>query len=172
MSGDAASRPRQRRVELGKIVAHFGLQGWLKIESYTEPRERIFEYRPLYVGDAAVDEFEGKVHGRGLLIRIPGRDCREAVEDLLGRALTVERAQLPDPEPGEYYWSDLTGCRVINGEGHDFGTVKRIMATGANDVLVVGGRRETLIPFVQGRYVCEVDIERRRIVVDWEPDYL
>lgn len=172
MAAGTADRSGQRRVRLGKVLAHFGLEGWLKIESYTEPKERIFDYRPLYAGGEAIEDFEGKTHGRGLLLRIAGRERREAVDELLGRPLWVPRGQLQPTEPGEFYWSDLEGCSVVNGDGHGFGTVKRILATGANDVLVVGGERETLIPFVQGTYVLEVDLEARRIVVEWQPDYL
>ncbi len=172
MTETAAGRTGQRRVLLGKILAHFGVEGWLKIESYTEPRKQIFDYHPLYLDSEAIEDFEGKVHGKGLLIRIAGQRCREAAEELLGRPIWVNREQLPASAPGEYYWSDLEGCRVVNTSGHDFGTVKRIMATGGNDVLVVMGRRETLIPFVHGSYVLRVDLDERRILVDWEPDYL
>lgn len=170
MAAETADR-QGRRVELGRILAHFGLEGWLKIESYTEPRERIFDYRPLYAGDEAIADFEGRPHGRGLLLRIAGRDRREAVDDLLGRSLWVARGQLAVTEPGEYYWSDLEGCRVVNPEGHDFGTVKRVMATGANDVLVVRGDRERLIPFLPGSVVREVDLDAGRIRVDWDPEF-
>ncbi len=172
MAAETADRDGQRRVRLGRILAHFGLEGWLKIESYTEPKERIFDYRPLYAGREAIEDFEGKTHGRGLLLRIAGRDRREAVDELLGHPLWVPRSQLAPTEPGEFYWSDLEGCRVVNADRYDFGIVKRILATGANDVLVVAGQRETLIPFVQGSYVLEVDLEARRILVDWQPDYL
>ncbi|MDJ0655914.1 MAG: ribosome maturation factor RimM [Xanthomonadales bacterium] len=160
------------RVAIGRVVGHHGLQGWLKVLSYTEPRESLLDYRPLIIGEVVANEFEGRRHGKGLMIRVAGFDDRTAAEALLGQTIWIRRSQLPEPEPGEYYWSDLEGCRVTNPAGHEFGQVERMMSTGANDVMVVRGDTETLIPFVVGVYVTSVDLERKLIQVDWEPGYL
>jgi 16S rRNA processing protein RimM len=160
------------RVRLGKVVGVHGLKGWLKLHSDTDPREGIFDYSPLIIGGQSIEKFDGKIQGKGLLLRIEGREDRTAVEALIGATIEVDRDQMPELTGDEYYWSDLVGLEVVSSDGHDFGRVTQLMDTGANDVLVVRGERETLIPFVQGMYVLKVDLDAGSILVDWKPDYL
>ena len=89
-----------------------------------------------------------------------------------GTEIYVPRSALPPPSPGEYYWVDLEGMRVVTVEGVDFGTVSHIFATGANDVLVArNDERERLIPFVQPQYVTSVDFDAGVVTVDWDPEF-
>ena len=82
------------------------------------------------------------------------------------------RSALPAPKPGEYYWADLEGLEVENVEGIALGRISHLLATGANDVMVVkDGDRERLVPFVVGQYVKQVDFGAGRITVDWDPDF-
>ena len=78
---------------------------------------------------------------------------------------------MPTLQPGEYFWNDLIGLQVQNLEGEDFGRVDHLLETGANDVLVVKGERERLIPFVMKQVIVEIDLEQGRIRVDWDKDY-
>ena len=160
------------RVQLGKVIGLHGLNGWLKVHSYAEPREAIFSYQPLIIGGRTFEKFAGKVQGKGLLLHLEGREDRTAVEPLLGAAVEVDRDRMPALADDQYYWSDLEGLQVESSDGHDFGRVAQLMSTGANDVLVVRGAKETLIPFVQGIYVLDVDLEAGRILVAWSPEYL
>jgi len=162
-----------RIVSLGHVSGVHGVRGWVKIHSLTEPREAIFEYQPWLLGDAheAVRISEGIKHGNRLIAHIEGVDDREAAEELVNRSIAVRREQLPQAEAGEYYWTDLVGLEVRLQDGRVLGTVDRLVATGANDVLVVAGDRERLVPFVTGQYVKSVDLEHGVIVVDWDPDF-
>lgn len=162
-----------RIVLLGHVSGVHGVRGWVKIHSLTEPREAIFEYQPWLLGDAheAVRISEGIKHGNRLIAHIEGVDDREAAEELVNRSIAVRREQLPRADAGEYYWTDLVGLEVRLQDGRVLGTVDRLVATGANDVLVVAGDRERLVPFVTGQYVKSVDLEHGVIVVDWDPDF-
>jgi len=162
-----------RIVLLGHVAGVHGVRGWVKIHSLTEPREAIFEYQPWLLGDAheAVRISEGIKHGNRLIAHIEGVDDREAAEELVNRSIAVRREQLPQADDGEYYWTDLVGLEVRLQDGRVLGTVDRLVATGANDVLVVAGDRERLVPFVTGQYVKSVDLEHGVIVVDWDPDF-
>ena len=82
----------------------------------------------------------------------------------------MERSRLPELEDGEFYWTDLVGLRVVTADGVDLGEVERMLETGANDVMVVRGELERLIPFISGTVVRSVDVERGAVVVDWHPD--
>lgn len=168
--------PDKSRLVLGKIVGLYGVEGWVKLESYSDPRAQIFKYSPWFVGcaDAMVEyaNVKGRTQGKGIVAHLPGVDTRDAAVALIGAEIRIARSALPKSKRGEYYWVDLEGLDVFNLEGVAFGKVSHLFSTGANDVLVVRkGERERLVPFVTGDFVKEVDIDGGRIVVDWDKDF-
>ena len=180
MTGSAPD-PKERRILMGRVAGAFGIRGEAKLESWTEPRSAIFRYQPWILRDPQGNERElrgvrGKESGKSVVATFPGIDDRDAVEALRGTEIYVPRSALPPPRPGEYYWVDLEGMRVVNLEGEDFGTVSHLFATGANDVLVArggssGGGRERMIPFVQPDFIRAVDFEAGIVTVDWDADF-
>ncbi|MGH8279699.1 MAG: ribosome maturation factor RimM [Gammaproteobacteria bacterium] len=169
------SAPEPRRVELGKLGGAFGIRGWVKLQSWTDPPEQIFEYRPWLLrlpdGWRECAVAEHRPHGKSLIARLPDIADREQAAALAGTLIAVWRTQLPAARPGEYYWADLVGLQVQAADGKTLGHVQGLMATGANDVLVVRGERERLIPFIPGQVVKEVDLDAGRIRVDWDPEF-
>jgi 16S rRNA processing protein RimM len=166
----------ERHLLLGRIVGLFGVDGCVKVESYTEPRTRIFKYRPWLLRSAAgereLDGAKGRAQGKGIVASLPGIADRDAAAALVGTEIWIPRSALPKPKPGEYYWADLEGLDVVTIDGRPLGTVSHLFATGANDVLVVrDGDRERMIPFVPGQFVQAVDLDARRLTVDWDPDF-
>lgn len=166
-----------RRVLVGRIVGLHGVQGWLKIESWTEPRTRIFDYQPWQLavapgGKTEIAGVHGRAQGKGLICHLLGVDDRDAAALLVGQDIHVARELLPPAGKNEYYWVDLEELEVVTTEGVSLGRVSHLFATGANDVVVVrDGTRERLIPFVQGTYVRSVDLSGGRMVVDWDPQF-
>jgi 16S rRNA processing protein RimM len=166
-----------RRVLVGRIVGLYGVQGWLKIESWTEPRMRIFDYQPWQLDTApdAVSQIKGvkgRAQGKGLVAYLPEVDDRDKAALLVGKDIYVARELLPPPGKNEYYWVDLEGLEVVTTEGVELGRVSHLFATGANDVVVVkDATRERLVPFIQGSYVRSVDLSGGRMVVDWDPEF-
>lgn len=166
-----------RRVPLGRIVGLHGVQGWFKLESWTDPRTQIFRYRPWLLGKAPdamveVDNVDGHPQGKGLVAHVPGVDDRDAAAKLVGSDICVAREQLPAAGKDEFYWFDLEGLEVATTQGVALGRVSHLFATGANDVVVVrDGTRERLIPFVQGSFVQSVDLASGCMVVDWDPEF-
>ena len=169
--------PSGRRVLVGRIVGLYGVHGWLKLESWTEPRSGIFGYQPWLLGATPDEEIrvagaEGHNQGKGMVAHLPGIDSREQAVALVGRDIYVARDVLPPTGTDEYYWTDLEDVAVFTVEGQPLGRVDHLIATGANDVLVVrDGMRERLIPFVQGSVVKLVELSARRMVVDWDPEF-
>jgi len=161
-------------VVMGRISAPYAIRGWVKIQPHTEYIDSLLDYPVWHVGrNEQWRQFrllEGKVHGQYLLAHLEGVDDRDASEGLMGMDIAVLRGEMPEAEEGEYYWDDLIGLEVVNGEGAVLGQVTCLLETGAHDVLQVKGERERLIPFVDA-YVREVDLEAGRIVVDWGLDY-
>ncbi len=166
MSGD---------VLVGEIVAPFGVRGWVKIRSFTDPPENILKYVPWTINHGAKDTsvvvLEGRVQGGAVVARLEGVEDRDQAIALRGAKVTVPRAVFPRAPKGHFYWADLIGLRVFTVDQIDLGLVHGLLETGANDVLEVRGDRERLIPFVMGPYVKDVDLDAGRITVDWDPDF-
>jgi len=162
-----------KHVALGYISAVHGIKGWVKIHSWTRPMEAILEYQPWLLGEdkSPVKLVDGRKQGKGLVALLPGVEDREQAITLVGTQIFVGRDQLPATAADEYYWSDLLGLEVHTTSGEILGRVEKLMETGANDVLVIQGKREHLVPFVQGQYVIHVDLEAGRIEVDWDPEF-
>jgi 16S rRNA processing protein RimM len=166
----------EKLVLLGRIVGVHGVRGELKLESYTEPRMQIFRYQPWLLrsasGEKTIEACHGRAQGKGLVAELPGVADRDAAAALTGAEIWVMRSALPAAKPGEYYWSDLEGLEVVTVEGVSLGKVSHLVATGANDVLVVkDAKRERLIPFLVGQFVTKVDLDAASITVDWDPEF-
>ena len=158
---------------IGEIAGAHGVNGWVRVHSLTEPREAIFEYQPWLLGDD-LEEIrirQGRLQGNRLVAHLEGADDRDAAEALAHRPIAVYRDQLPELPGDRYYWADLVGLTVRLEDGRELGRIEKMLATGANDVMVVRGERERLIPFVPGPYVKQVDLEAGAVVVDWDPDF-
>jgi 16S rRNA processing protein RimM len=162
-------------VVVGRVSGAHGVRGWLKIRSYTEPPDNIARYGMWILcrdgREWAVDVEEVRGQGSVVLAKLRSVDEREQAAELIGADVAVERSRLPRCAPGEYYWVDLEGCEVRTPQGEVLGPVDHLLATGSNDVLVLSGDGERLIPFVMGNVIRSVDLEKRLIVADWSADF-
>jgi 16S rRNA processing protein RimM len=177
--------PASEVMAVGKITGCYGIKGWVKIHSYTEPQENFLEFKQWHVerrGELEPLNFDqGKCHGKGLVAHIEGVDDRTLAESYKGLTVVVSAAQLPDLEDGDYYWRQLQGLAVwcrpreesSNAENVLLGKVDYLLETGANDVLVVKASegsiddRERLIPYLPDNTVLRVDLDEGLIEVDW-----
>ena len=170
-----ALNDQARRILMGRIHGAFGVRGELKLESFSEPPEAIFRYLPLTLRTVQGVERElegarGRTTTKGIVMRLPEVEDRDSAEALRGAEIFVPRTALPPPSPGEYYWVDLEGLRVVNREGVVLGTVSHLFETAGNDVIVVTGERERLIPFLDD-FMLGVDFETGVMTVDWDPEF-
>ena len=171
----------QSIVILGKLAGVHGVRGAIKVLSWTDPREEILELGPWLLGhprdQQILDNYKpveltsGRIQGKSLLVTFAEIDDRNKAEVLIGQLVAIRQQDLPQPDQGSWYWRDLVKLQVVTLEGHNLGQVSEIMPTGANDVLVVTGERERLIPFVQDQYIKQVDLEAGVITVDWDRDF-
>ena len=166
---------KEKWVILGRVSGVFGVKGWLKVQSYTEPRDNIVGFGAWTLRmngvDHAFDVEEGHSHAGSVVAKLHGLDDRDRARDWIGADIVVLREQLPKIAAGELYWTDLEGLEVRTTTGTVLGTVDHLLATGGNDVLVLDSSPRLLIPFVAGDVVKEVDLKAGLIVVDWSPDY-
>ena len=164
-----------RLVVIGRVAGVYGVRGWIKVHSFTEPPEAILEHPSwrLWTGSEwrPAELMEGRRHGKLVLAHLASCDDRDVARTMVGAELAVLRTELPDPGPGGFYWADLVGLTVRTVAGVELGVVDRLLETGANDVLVVNGEKERLIPYVRGDVVTGVDLERGVMTVDWDPEF-
>jgi len=162
-------------LKLGKISGVFGVKGWLKIYANTDKKEDILSYKPWYVERNKVRQpvkiKAGKPHGKTIIVLFEGIDDRNEAERWVGCDIYMSSDQLPTLKKNEYYWSDLIGLNVVSLNGDDYGTIDHMLETGANDVIVVKGERERLIPFVLEQVVKSVDLNDGKMLVDWDADF-
>jgi 16S rRNA processing protein RimM len=163
------------RIVLGRVTGPFGVKGWLKVESFTEPPAQILEF-PRWRADAPgraereLKPAEGRSHGKGFVVRFDGIDDRDAAVALGKPELWVEREELPALKPGEHYRADLVGFEVVNKTGASLGRVARFVDLPANAVMVVVGERERWLPVGPGQ-LLRVDAVKRCITVDWDAEF-
>lgn len=169
-------------VILGKLGAPYGIKGWLKISSYTDNPDDIFEYSPwlLKINDElkTVNVVDWRRHNKGLVAKLDCADDRDVAHELTNTEIAVNVDELPELPEDEFYWRDLMGMRVCTNKGYDLGKVDDLLETGSNDVLVVKansndgfGKHERLIPFIEEQVILEVDQSNRQITVDWDPSF-
>jgi 16S rRNA processing protein RimM len=165
----------EQYVTVGRVVGVFGVRGWVKVQSYTTPRDNLLHYRPWFIVRSDVF-FErtllaGQPHGKGLIALLAGCTDPTSAQPLIGCEIAVLREAFQPLEEGEFYWADLIALQVVTLQGVELGKVDHLMETGANDVLVVQGERERLIPYLPGQVICEVDLTNGRLIVDWDPEF-
>ncbi len=168
--------PAGRRLLVGRIVGVHGLAGEVKLESFTEPRLQIFRYQPWLLksadGEQEIRGGRGREQGKGLVARLPEVEDRDAAARLVGSEIWISRGLLPRPKAGEFYWTDLEGLEVVTTQGVVLGRISHLLATGANDVMVVrDAGRERLLPFVLEDCIRQVDLDAGRVTVDWDPEF-
>ena len=156
------------------MSAPFGVKGWVKVTSFTEPPEGILKYKNWSVvkngSERKLGLLQGKPHGKFIVVKFEGIDDRDAAALLTHSEIRVERQDLPASDDS-FYWADLIGLQVTTKEGVSLGLVDSLMETGANDVLVVKGDRERLVPWIEGDVVIDVDLAAGAIRVDWDPEF-
>lgn len=167
---------------MGKITSVFGVKGWVKVISYTEPKENIASYKRWQLlrdgKQQSVDVTECRAHGNGLVAKLKDCDDRElAKQQYCGALIQVATSELPALGDDECYWHQLEGLKVVSTEAKLLGRVSYLFETGSNDVLVVkpcAGSMdvtERLIPYLPEQVIKKVDLVNGEIVVDWDPDF-
>lgn len=182
---EAAELPADA-IEVGRIADAWGIKGWFKVLPYSADPEALFSSKRWFLmptekgvktfsGVAKLAISEAKIHSGTVVASARAVDDRNAAEALRGARIFVSRSSFPTAEKDEYYWVDLIGLSVVNREGVALGTVKELLSTGAQTVLVMdyeqdGKTLERMIPFV-AVYIDDVDLSARRILVDWQADF-
>lgn len=159
----------QEKITIGRFGSVYGIKGWLRIVSFTDPKENILQYQPWWINKdqqwQQIYAEDGRLHGKDVIIKLPNINDRELAKSYTNIDIMVDSKQLPKLPKDEYYWSDLEGLMVIDKSGQELGRVNHLIATGANDVLVL--EKNIMIPYIDN-VIIKVDLEKKNIIVDWE----
>ena len=172
MNIPGSERAASQWLPIGRIVGVFGLKGWVKVESYTDPREAILRYGVWHLdrpaGGGARRVREGRPHGRLVVASLEQIEDCDVARTLVGATIAVQRAALPELKPRQYYQADLIGLRVIDAQGRELGRVEYFIHAPAHPVMVVRGAQEHWLPATP-QHLRRVDLEAGEIRVDWDP---
>jgi 16S rRNA processing protein RimM len=151
------------RVLVGDIGRPQGLQGEVRIRSFTAEPGAIADYGPLEdEAGTRLFEFESlRVTPKALTARLKGVESRDQAEALTGTKLYIPRSRLPEREEDEWYHSDLIGLAAQGADGATIGTVIAVHNFGAGDLLEISpaGEGATILMLFTRETVPEVDVE-------------
>jgi len=159
---------------MARISGPYGVKGWIKVQPFTIDINHLLNKKEWLIGDEKSSVSYpieiSKIHGNSIVAKLVNIDDRDAAFELRNKTILMPKHELPALEKGEYYWNDLMGHAVINQKQEHLGVVQTFLETGANDVLVVKGDKEHLIPFIQ-HVILNVDMGKKEIEVDWDKDF-
>ena len=169
-----SNNSKKKRLLIGKINGLFGVQGWVKIFSHAHPRKNILTYKPWHVQInnqwTTLDIIKGREQSKTIVAQIKGVNDRDQARDYIGMDIYIDRSQLPKLPKGKYYWDELTGLSVVNKENVVLGKVSYLVDTGSNNVMVINGKKEHWVPYMEP-FLISVDIDNQQILVDWDEDF-
>lgn len=169
-------------VLVGYVSGAYGIHGWVRIKPYSPDADALLCTKTWWLDRPEmhdVDVMQAKLHGDDVVAQLVGVSGRDAAEALKGTAIQIPRSHFPALDNDEFYWVDLIGLDVNDLEGMRLGVVHDLMSNGAHPILRVAIEdpqvkdavsRELLIPFVE-QFVKSVDLQARKITVDWGLDY-
>jgi 16S rRNA processing protein RimM len=160
-------------LELGRIGSPYGVKGWVHVQSFTDPPERLLKYREWIVGlmnadPAPIRVAEGRIHGSGVVARLEGTEDRDQAVRLQGAVIRIPRSAMPKLRKREFYQADLVGLAVTNLEGAALGAVDHFVETPGGSVMVVRNAAglEHWVPATR-EHLSKVDLDAGQVVVDW-----
>ena len=161
-------------VVVGRFGRVHGIKGLISVVSYTDPADNILNFETLYIMIkktwCPIRFTHTQWSGVKLLAQIENYLTREDASFLTNMEIAIPRQSLPSLNDNEYYLNDLVGLKVYNRQNQFLGTISEIFATGANDVLVISGKKRTLVPFIWDVYIHGIDLNEQSMLIDWDEE--
>lgn len=160
----------------GRIVGVYGVKGWLRVQSFTDPEDNLMQYYPWRIetrqGQQELAVVDIKPQNKGYIVKLEGIDDRDEAAAYRQQDISVPVSSL-EPVQNGYYWRDLIGLKVCNLQDQVLGHIDHLLETGANDVMVIKtAEGNQLIPYIQGNVVKQIDLQQQQMQVDWDPSWL
>tara|TARA_B100001750_G_C15227336_1_gene456358 strand:- start:79 stop:603 length:525 start_codon:yes stop_codon:yes gene_type:complete len=172
------SRSSDRKILVGIFGKPFGIKGFLYLRYFINNTEKLNDFDKLYLSDNELIKIEETLYHKGKnIVKLRGVKDRNHAESYRDKEIYVYTKQLPSLSAGEYYWYQLETLKVINQQNEILGQVHHVLETGANDVLVVRPKvdsidnKDRLIPFTKNEVINKVDLKENSVYVKWPKDY-
>lgn len=162
-------------ITVGRFGAAHGVKGWMKVQSFTQPFDNLMSYQPWYIkheNEWQPIKLSGcRIQHDTIVAAVEGCDVRELTIRYRNVEIAIPRAEFPVLPEGEYYWTDLEGLTVYTENGEQLGRLEYLFATGANDVMVIKGEEEHLLPYRLGDVIINIDLTARKMLVKWDKNF-
>jgi 16S rRNA processing protein RimM len=165
---------------IGKVTGVYGIKGWVKVYSFTDPMENVFSYRNWLMNINGqwkpVKVREWRPHGKGLVAALDDCQDRTLAQQYAQCEIAVMKDDMPKAEEGEFYYHQLEGLLVVTTDDVVLGKVSHLFNTGSNDVMVVKPFKESLdgkerwLPYTDD-CVKDISLDNSVIKVDWDPEF-
>ena len=145
----------QEKLRVGTIVTTHGLKGEVKVYPTTDEPERFYDLKKVWLDRSGKMEnmirleVENVRFSKNLaLVKFKEYDSIDDVMAIRKGELYVDRADAIPLAEGEYFVGDIIGCRVLDENDAELGTVKEFIETGAHDVMLVKTEgKDLMIPY-------------------------
>jgi len=158
-----------RFIPVGRVVASHGLKGTVRFRYYNEDRDQFYSYASLYLNkdgkQTKLSPTEVRFSKGFFYVKFEGFNSPEKSSFLVNEELCVREEDLPSLDNDEYYDYQLIGLNVVNYKNYLIGTVTGVIHTCVQDIMVVTGKEEMLVPMVEG-LISKIDLKDSFIVVN------
>ena len=165
----------EQKIIVGRFGSPFGVKGWIKLQSFTDPEDNLLDYKCWYWSNQdnwiSIEHDDHVRHGKGWIVHLVGYDSPEAVRFLAGNDVAVARSEFPPLAEGEFYLNDLLGFSAVNLQGIELGTITGFIDSGAHELLVITGTKEHLVPLIKGVFFKSIDKPKQQVIIDWDPEF-
>ena len=146
-----------RFLDCGQVVNTHGLRGEVRVVPWTDNPDFLLRLSTLYMDGAPIQVTSARVHKGSVIVKLEGTDSVESAMLLKGKTVQLSRTDAKLPE-GAFFLADIVGLDVVDEEGRRLGTLKEVLSPSHQQVYVVSGQREIMIPAVP-EFILETNIE-------------
>lgn len=161
---------------IGKVGKPYGILGWITIFSFTERKEKIFDYLPWFFLKQErwiKIQLQGwKKHKNNFIIHVHNVSDRSQSSEFTNSNIIISKHKLPKLKKNEYYWNNIINYQIFNTNQCYLGKVISLIRTQYNDILVVKNqlkicKNKILIPFIEKKIIKNIDTKHQVITVKW-----
>ena len=144
-------------LDCGQIVNTHGIRGEVRMVPWADSPDFLCGFSTLYVDGTAKKVQASRVHKGSVIAKLDGVETVEGAMALKGKTVQIRRSDAKLPE-GAFFLADIIGLDVVDGDGQKIGVLKEVLSPSVQQVYVVRGEREIMIPAVP-EFILETNIE-------------
>ena len=160
----------EKQLQVGVISSTHGVRGEVKVFPTTDDVTRFRQLKKVYLDTGRemlpLEIQNVKFFKQFAILKFKGIDNINDIEKYRGKSLMIDREDAVDLDEDEYFIADMIGMKVCTEDGGEFGTLKDVMETGANDVYIIDSPEhgEVLIPAIR-ECILDIDMDEERMTI-------